>query len=230
MYLFLCRLLYSTLSPVYHLFFPKTSWFIIEGNIGCGKSTVLLLLQNEKNVEVIQEPVDVWKNIEDETGENILGLFYKNPQRYAYLFQTIVFKSRMMALEPMQRQPIRVSERSIWTDKHIFSESCYEMGHMNTIEKSSYDLWFDWLEEKITRKPDGIIYLRAAPDLCLDRVRQRDRLEESSVSLDYLTVIHNKHDEWLMQQPLYKGIPIYVIDNTQDPVMSLQKVRLIINK
>jgi hypothetical protein len=65
--------------------------------------------------------------------------------------------------------------------------------------------------------------------LCLDRVRQRDRLEESSVSLDYLTVIHNKHEDWLMQ-PSYKGIPIYAIDNKQDSIISLQKVRLIINK
>ena len=223
--------LYLFFQSVYYFFFPNSRqrWYIIEGNIGCGKSTLLSLLQKEKQVEVIQEPVDLWKNIKDETDENILGLFYKDQQRYAYLFQTIVFKTRMMALEPKQIQPIRFSERSIWTDKNIFSKSCYEMGPMSTIEKNSYDLWFEWLEQKITRKPDGIIYLQANPYLCLQRVQQRDRLEESSVSLDYLTIIHEKHEEWL-NQPSYKGVPIYIINNNQDSEATLQQVRLLLKK
>jgi deoxyadenosine/deoxycytidine kinase len=208
---------------------PNQRWYIIEGNIGCGKSTMLSLLRNEKDVEVIEEPVHVWKDIkeekEDGQGENILGLFYKNPSRYAYLFQTIVFKTRMMALEPKQEKPIRFSERSIWTDKNIFSKSCFEMGHMSSIEKSAYDVWFDWLERKITRKPDGIIYLRATPEVCLDRVRQRHREEESSVSLDYLTVIHDKHEKWLMN-PSYNGIPIYIIENAHS-MTSLEQIKSI---
>lgn len=230
LYAFLQNVFSFSVSFLSSFFKPNQRWYIIEGNIGCGKSTLLSLLQREENVEVIQEPVHVWKNIkeekrekEDGEGENILGLFYKNPSRYAYLFQTIVFKTRMMALEPKQEKPIRFSERSIWTDKNIFSKSCFEMGHMSSIEKNAYDVWFEWLERKITRKPDGIIYLRAKPDVCLDRVRQRHREEETSVSVDYLTVIHDKHENWLMN-PSYNGIPIYIIENAHY-MTSLEQIK-----
>jgi deoxyadenosine/deoxycytidine kinase len=215
--------LWSLLLTVYDFFFGK-KWYIIEGNIGCGKTTLIRQLKENPELEVIEEPVDVWKAIQNEEGENVLGLFYKNSKEYAYLFQTIVFKSRMMSIEHPQTKLIRFSERSIWTDKNIFSKSCYEMGVMNTIQKNTYDLWFEWLENKMTRKPDGIIYLRAEPSECLDRVQKRDRAEESSVSLNYLTTIHKKHDDWLSERDSYNGIPIYVIDNTEEPSKALEQV------
>ncbi len=96
---------------------------------------------------------------------------------------------------------------------------------MNNVEKSTYDLWFNWLEQKICRKPDGIIYLRAEPNVCLERVHKRDRVEESTVSIEYLTNIHNKHDEWLTARADYNGVPIFVIDNTEEPSKALDRVR-----
>ena len=215
--------LWSLLLTIYDFFFGKR-WYIIEGNIGCGKTTLIRQLKENPNLEVIEEPVDVWKTIQNEDGENVLGLFYKNSKEYAYLFQTIGFKTRMMSIEHPQTKLIRFSERSIWTDKNIFSKSCYEMGVMNTIQKNTYDLWFDWLENKMIRKPDGIIYLRAEPSVCLERVHTRDRVEESSVSLDYLTTIHKKHDDWLSERDSYNGIPIYVIDNTDEPSKAIEQV------
>lgn len=216
----------SLLASVYDFFFGKR-WYIIEGNIGCGKTTLIRQLKENPDLEVIEEPVEAWKAIQNENGENVLGLFYKNSKEYAYLFQTIVFKTRMMSIEQPQSKLIRFSERSIWTDKNIFSKSCHELGIMNTIQKNTYDLWFDWLENKISRKPDGIIYLQADPAVCLERVQIRDRLEESSVTLGYLTTIHQKHEEWLNNHTTYNNVPIYVIDNTDEPSKAFEQVQRI---
>jgi deoxyadenosine/deoxycytidine kinase len=219
--------LFNYIYSIYHTLFGK-KWYIIEGNIGCGKTTLIRQLKARDDFEVIEEPVEVWKNIVNEEGENILGLFYKESKKYAYIFQTIVFKTRIMALEKPQTKQVRFSERSIWTDKNIFSKNCYEIGFMNTIEKNTYDIWFNWLENKITRKPDGIIYLRAEPEVCLERVQRRDRTEESTVSLEYLTNIHQKHEAWLNKENMYGDVPIYVIDNTCEPSKAFEKVQEII--
>lgn len=216
----------SLLAAIYDFFFGKR-WYIIEGNIGCGKTTLIRQLKENPDLEVIEEPVENWKAIQNEEGENILGLFYKNSKEYAYLFQTIVFKTRMMSIEHPQTKLVRFSERSIWTDKNIFSKSCHELGLMNTIQKNTYDLWFEWLENKISRKPDGIIYLQADPAICLERVHKRDRLEESSVTLDYLTTIHQKHEDWLTNHTTYNGVPIFIIDNTEEPSKAFEQVQRI---
>jgi deoxyadenosine/deoxycytidine kinase len=212
---------------IYHIIFAK-KWYIIEGNIGCGKTTLIRQLKERDDFEVIEEPVEVWKSITNEEGENILGMFYKESKKYAYIFQTIVFKTRIMALERQQVKQVRFSERSIWTDKNIFSKNCYEIGFINTIEKNTYDIWFNWLESKITRKPDGIIYLRAEPETCFERVHKRDRSEEATVSIDYLTNVHIKHEEWLMGSKTYGDIPIYIIDNTYEPSRAFEKVQEIV--
>ena len=207
---------------------PKR-WYIVEGNIGCGKSTLIQRLSGCEEYDVIQEPVDLWKTIQNEDGENILGLFYKDSPRYAYLFQTIVFKTRMMSLEHPQTKQIRISERSIWTDRNVFTASCIESGFMNRVENTSYFTWFDWLESRMMRRPDGIIYLYATPEVCFDRIHIRNRSEEQGVPLEYLRTIHTKHEEWL-RKPDYKGVPIYIIDNNGSKDSTYEQTLQIIKK
>ncbi len=188
-----------------------SKWYIIEGNIGSGKTTLLDKLDGDN--EVIREPVDLWQTIKNENGENILQQFYANPNRYAYLFQTIVFKTRLQSLDKEQEKDIRFSERSIWTDKYIFGKSCMESGLMNELEKNSYLTWFDWLEEKFFKIPDGIIYLKSSPEKCYERMNKRGRSEESKVPLEYLQKLHDYHEEWLTKWDKTK---ILIIDNDKD--------------
>ena len=190
-----------------------SKWYIIEGNIGSGKTTLLNKLEEHDNYEVIREPVDIWQNIKDKNNQNILQQFYKDPTRYAYLFQTIVFKTRLQSLDKIQEKEIRFSERSIWTDKYIFGKSCIDSGLMNEIEKTAYLTWFDWLEQKCFKIPDGIIYLKSNPNKCFERMNIRGRSEESSVQLEYLQNIHEYHEEWLNKWDKTK---ILIIDNDKD--------------
>ena len=190
-----------------------SKWYIIEGNIGSGKTTLLDKLEEHDNYEVIREPVDVWQNIKNDKNENILQQFYEDPNRYAYLFQTIVFKTRLQSLDKPQEKNIRFSERSIWTDKYIFGKECINSGLMNEIEKTAYLTWFDWLENKFFKIPDGIIYLKSNPNKCFERMNIRGRSEESTVSLEYLQSIHNNHEEWLNKWDKTK---LLVIDNDKD--------------
>ena len=70
--------------------------FIVEGNIGSGKSTFLTRVKEilKDDVQVIYEPLDEWLSIKDETGKNILDYFYSDMERYCYAFQSMAFITR----------------------------------------------------------------------------------------------------------------------------------------
>jgi deoxyadenosine/deoxycytidine kinase len=188
-------------------------WYIIEGNIGSGKSTLLQYLQKLDQVEVIPEPVDVWINIKDSEGKNLLDHFYSDMERYSYMFQAMVFKTRIQSTDVPQEKNIRFSERSIWTDRYVFGKQCIEDNKMNSIEKECYHFWFDWLENKFKPKPDGIIYVRCSPEKCMERIHKRGRSEENNIPLDYLKKLHNSHEEWLQN---WKETPVIILDNEKD--------------
>ena len=119
-------MLITIINWIYKFFCKQPKkWYIVEGNIGSGKTELLNILNDNINCEIIKEPVEVWQSIIGDN-KNILQQFYEDPVRYAYLFQTIVFKTRLQSIDHPQVKSIRFSERSIWTDKYVFGKSCIE--------------------------------------------------------------------------------------------------------
>jgi deoxyadenosine/deoxycytidine kinase len=188
-------------------------WFIIEGNIGCGKSTLLTKLKEVYDIEIIQEPVDKWLEIKDENNKNLLDYFYTDMERNSYMFQTMVFKTRIEALDEPQVKNFRFSERSIWTDRYVFGKMCLEGKKMNSIETSCYKYWFNFLENKFNPNPNGIIYIRCTPEKCLERINNRGRNEETKIKLEYLQKLHDSHELWFNN---WTKTPVLIIDNNED--------------
>ena len=71
---------------------------------------------------------------------------------------------------------------------------------MTALEWKLYKEWFDWLLEACVVQPAGFIYLQADPQICYDRLRKRSRDEEATVSLDYIKLLADKHDQWLIHK------------------------------
>ncbi|CAA0827790.1 P-loop containing nucleoside triphosphate hydrolases superfamily protein [Striga hermonthica] len=176
----------------------------VEGNISVGKTTFLQRIANETLelrdlVEVVPEPIDKWQNIGPDHF-NILDAFYAEPERYAYTFQNYVFVTRVMQEKESSGgvKPLRLMERSVFSDRMVFVRAVHEAKWMNEMEISIYDSWFDPVVSSLPGLiPDGFIYLRASPDTCHKRMMLRKRAEEGGVSLDYLRDLHEKHESWL---------------------------------
>ncbi len=62
---------------------------------------------------------------------------------------------------------------------------------------------------------DLIIYLRAKPETCLERIKTRNRPEEQSITLDYLKQLHERHEEWLSSQTRTLITPVLIVDANQ---------------
>lgn len=195
--------------------------FIVEGNIGAGKTTFLRMIQQHIDIQIVYEPVNRWQDVNG-TG-NLLEQFYNDTKRWAYTFQSYAFVTRVIEQEMQARKnphPAQLLERSVFSDRYCFAKNCFEHGNMSELEWTLYQEWFTWLVESYMTKPKGFIYLRAEPEICHQRLTIRNRHEESSVPLDYLEQLHNKHEQWLIHKqdvaPYLKDTPVLVLECNHD--------------
>jgi deoxyguanosine kinase len=172
----------------------------IEGNIGSGKSTLLRMISSLPDIVTVQEPVDEWNLIRDENGKTILELYYADQKRWAFAFQMMAFITRARKLrEAVENNPgkVIITERSVFTDKHIFAMMLHDSGMISVAEYSIYLQWFDELTRGITI--DKIVYVRTEPDECDWRIKCRNRTGET-IPLDYLKSCHQYHENWLRSE------------------------------
>lgn len=193
---------------------------IVEGNIGAGKSTFLRLIKDLLDVQVVYEPHQAWQDI---GGENLLDAFYKDKNRWTYTFQSYAFITRIKAQEIADKnciQQIQILERSVYSDRYCFAKNLFEMGDMSLLEWKLYQDWWGWFVQHYTKKPSGFIYLQTSPEICYERLLKRARFEEASIPLEYLSMLHTKHENWLIEKQgidsYIKDVPVLVLDCTLD--------------
>jgi len=175
--------------------------FSIEGNIGSGKSTLVEELKKrnlntDKKIIYLREPVNEWNQFKDENGETILSKFYRNQNKYSFPFQLMAYISRISQIrKTIEKNPtaIIICERCVLTDKNVFAQMLYDM---DKIEKICFDIYLKWFDE-FRQKISGFIYIRTKPETSLNRVKNRKRKGEESVSFEYLQLCNKYHEKWL---------------------------------
>jgi deoxycitidine kinase len=195
----------------------------IEGNIGSGKSTLLANLKkyfnNNNFVIFLREPVSEWSNIKDENGVTILEKFYEDQEKYSFSFQMMAYVSRLKLLKDtfdeikLRIQKLRsfcsdydcsgmktkkfviITERSLYTDKMVFAKMLFDT---KKIEYINYQIYLNWFNTFSAEFPvDKIIYVKANPEICHQRINIRNREGENNISIDYLKSCNDYHDKML---------------------------------
>ena len=190
----------------------------IEGNIGSGKSTLLENLRkqyaNHTNIIFLQEPVDEWEKIKDNQGNTMLKKFYANQEKYSFTFQIMAYISRLTILRQTIKniihdktnQYIIITERSLYTDKHVFAKMLYDQGK---IEDVCYQIYLNLFEEFVHDFPISyFVYVNTNSDKCYERIHKRARDGE-----EYLTDCHNYHEEFLDEHKGIKSIKLILNGN-----------------
>jgi len=207
----------------------------IEGNIGTGKTTFLTFLKENSidiPLNIVYEPVDQWQQIKDSAGKNLLEHFYENQDKWSFAFQMNSFISRVKKVEDISREypdNINIVERSVFTDRQCFAKNCFETGKLNEIEYEIYCRWHDWLCTEFQVKPMGFIYLKTSPEVSHERILKRSRVGEEGIPLDYLKLLHNLHEEWLLN-PINNTSPVLVLDITDNFYECAIKKQAILDK
>jgi deoxyadenosine/deoxycytidine kinase len=195
----------------------------IEGNIGSGKSTLLENLRkqyaNHKYIRFLPEPVDDWEKIKDNEGNTMLKKFYANQEKYSFAFQIMAYISRLKILRQTIKdiihnnecQYIIITERSLYTDKHVFAKMLYDQGK---IEDVCYQIYLNLFEEFVNDFPISyFVYVNTNSEKCYERIHKRDRDGEEVIPLAYLTDCHNYHEEFLDKNKGIQGIKLILNGN-----------------
>ena len=158
----------------------------IEGNIGAGKSTLCKYLKKHvlpSGSEVHFEQVEQWR---DYHGHNLLDECYKGN---IFPLQLVVPISRPI------RNPkkVTVSERCPATDR-VFQRVYNDIGYLSDLEEAICHDLLKYIVDK-ENQPDLIIYIKATPEQCLERCKQRGRDEESEIDLEFLKKIDEQMDQ-----------------------------------
>lgn len=199
---------------------------IVEGNIGAGKTTLLRYFDelNESRILTFREPVEQWSNF---NGANLLDLMYSNRSNWAFPFQSFALLTMLKNHQADTEQKIKIMERSIFSSR-IFLEANQILGAINPIQVQILNCWYDFIIRELPIHTDLIIYLRTTPETLMHRIKTRNRPEERDMDVNYLQLIHQLHEDWLIHQT--KGqlpAPVRVIDGNQRPDEIIEQLKLI---
>jgi len=165
----------------------------VEGIIGCGKTTYAREVAKRLNLYVGGEPV---------SGNPFLEKFYEDQKRWAFSMQIFLLKERFK--QQLHAATIAIGagdwngsilDRSISGDR-VFCRMHYEAGN---IDEDSWEAYEDFHLLMCTQlfPPTLVIKLQCTPETALERVRNRDRDAEKTLSLEYLQDLDRAyHDLW----------------------------------
>ena len=173
--------------------------YTIDGNIGCGKTSVLNYLHKYKNIQIDLEPIEKWKPFLDNIYLSKTGYFN---------FQIKVWLDRAW-IQDKDNKSIILMERSPFFIRNTFNKNDYNNNNINDDEYKVLNEMYD--KTDTIWKSNLYIYLRSSPVKCLERINYRGRYNEINITLDYLKNIHDLHEE-TYKYGLDNNLNIIVID------------------
>lgn len=172
----------------------------IAGNIGAGKSTLVHLLTQRSG----------WSPVFEAVTENpYLADFYADMRRWSFQSQLFFLSRRLQQHHALLQQTTSIiQDRSVYEDAEIFARNLYQNGHMSQRDWQCYNELYQTMAA-LLQPPHLVIYLRATVPTLRQRIIQRGRDYEQTISDDYLGQLNELYERWIAGFALS---PILTID------------------
>lgn len=165
--------------------------YVVEGNIGVGKSTTLDSLR-AKGYVVVPEPVEKW------VSSGALEGYYKgdiDPFTFqCFVLQTKIDALRTCLMNAHDDTPV-IMERGFVGDAKVFLRYNLEKGTVSDFQYSVYQNLMDTLVAALRCKFGGVVYLTASPETCYERVKKRNREGEEGIELEFLRTLNAYYED-----------------------------------
>jgi len=113
----------------------------------------------------------------------------------AYISRLKILRDTFEEHKNTNKQFIIITERSLYTDKHVFAKMLFDQ---QKIEDVCYQIYLNWFDEFSKDFPiEYTIYVNTDPQNCYNRIHKRSREGEEIIPLEYLKSCHNYHEKFL---------------------------------
>ena len=178
--------------------FTQFPYIVIEGPIGCGKTTLARMLSEKFHVQLLSEKAD----------ENpFLPRFYQDAQRYA-------LPTQLFFLFQRSRQIADMNQRDMFTaptvaDFFLEKDPLFARLNLDDEEYTLYHQIYTHLQLK-SPKPDLIIYLQTPVDELAERIEERNISYEQEIPREYIERLADAYSEFFHT---YDASPVLIVNN-----------------
>lgn len=173
---------------------------LVAGNIGSGKTSL---------TERVGQRLSWRTGFESVEDNPYLSDFYGDMRQWSFHLQVFFLGHRADQHQELANgRTSAIADRSIYEDAHIFARVLKHLGNLSERDFHAYRNVYELVINGLP-KPDLLLYLKTPVPLLMERIHQRGREMESSISADYLTLLDTFYEEWMASFDLCPVLTIH---------------------
>lgn len=178
--------------------FSKYPYIVVEGPIGCGKTTLAKLLSEKFPVDYLSEKAEA---------NPFLPRFYQDAQRYSLPTQLFFLFQRANQIKDLSQRDMFA--KPIIADFFLEKDALFARLNLDDEEYALYHQIYQHLQLKAPN-PDLVIYLQTPVDALMDRIEERSVSYEQDIPREYIERLANAYSEFFHN---YDAAPVLIVNN-----------------
>lgn len=178
--------------------FNKYPYIVVEGPIGCGKTTLAKMLADKFPVDYLSEKAEA---------NPFLPRFYQDAQRYSLPTQLFFLFQRANQMKDLSQRDMFA--KPIIADFFLEKDPIFARLNLDDEEYALYHQIYQHLQLKAP-KPDLVIYLQTPIDALMERIEERSVTYEQDIPREYIERLANAYSEFFHN---YNASPVLIVNN-----------------
>lgn len=196
--------------------FKKFPYIVIEGPIGCGKTTLAKMLADQFPVDYLSEKAE---------SNPFLPRFYQDARRYALPTQLFFLFQRANQIKDLNQRDMFA--KPIVADFFLEKDPIFARLNLDDEEYALYHQIYQHLHLNAP-KPDLVIYLQTPLDALVERIEERNVGYEQDMPREYLERLSDAYSAYFHN---YDSSPVLIVNNEKLNILkNPSALKLLINR